>query len=126
LKQTPKDEWHDPQEPRNLSGVQFKYSYPGSPGQHPTLHSITARDAQGSYLGHMDWHKKSGSIDNINVIGRMHGLGIATSMHEKATQLASNTGIKAPKHSRHRTDKGDAWARKIGGKLPPRAREPEE
>jgi hypothetical protein len=74
----------------------------------------------------MDWHKKSGKIDNINVIGRMQGLGVATSMYKKATKLSGDTGIKSPQHSTFRTDKGDAWARKVGGKVPPRKAEPEE
>ena len=38
----------------------------------------------------------------------------------------SDTGIKSPQHSTFRTDKGDAWARKVGGKVPPRKAEPEE
>lgn len=126
MKQTPRDEWHDPQEPRNLSGVQFQYIHPGAPKQHPKLHTIEARDSSGSYLGHMDWYKRTGEISNLNVIGRVQGLGVATSMHEKATKLAADTGIKAPQHSRHRTDKGDAWARKVGGNVPPRKAEPED
>jgi hypothetical protein len=126
MKQTPREPDHDPSEPRNLSGVQFKYIHPGATQQHPSLHTMEARDASGSYLGHMDWHKKSGKIDNINVIGRMQGLGVATSMYEKATKLAGDTGIKSPQHSTFRTDKGDAWARKVGGKVPPRKAEPEE
>ena len=87
---------------------------------------MEARDSSGSYLGHMDWYKRTGEISNINVIGRVQGLGVATSMHEKATKLAADTGIKAPQHSRSRTDKGDAWARKVGGNVPPRKAEPED
>lgn len=126
MKQTPKDEWHDPQEPRNLSGVQFKYTHPGAPKQHPMLHTLTARNSDGKYLGYMDWHKKTGKIDNIHVTETMRGLGLATNMLNKGRQLSYDTGIKSPEHSRHRTDMGDAWARKVGGKIPPRKAEPEE
>ena len=125
-KQTPREPDHDPKEPRNLSGVQFQYTHPGSPGQHPVLHSMTARNSEGTYLGFIDWNKKTGKIDNINVSGRYRGLGLATSLYEKATKLASDTGIKSPQHSPFRTDQGDAWARKVGGKVPPRKAEPED
>jgi hypothetical protein len=74
----------------------------------------------------MDWDKRTGKIDNINVIGRMQGLGIATSMYEKASKLSADTGIKTPQHSNFRTDKGDAWAHSVGGNLPTRKAEPED
>ena len=126
MKQTPKDQWHDPQEPRNLSGVQFKYTHAGAVGQHPNLHTITARNGDGKYIGYMDWNKRSGKIDNIHVTETMRGLGVATSMYEKAQSLAESSGIKAPAHSSFRTDKGDAWASKVGGKLPRRSRPVED
>jgi hypothetical protein len=126
MKQTPREPDHDPKEPRNLSGVQFRFIHAGAPKQHPKIHTMYANDANGRYIGHLDWNKRSGQIDNINVIGRMQGLGVATSMYEKATKLAGDTGIKSPQHSTFRTDKGDAWARKVGGKVPPRKAEPEE
>ena len=126
MKQTPRDEWHDPQEPRNLSGVQFQYIHPGAKQQHPDLHTVMARNSEGKYLGFMDWHKKTGRIDNISVTENMRGLGVASAMYHKATKLAADTGIKAPQHSTHRTDKGDAWARKVGGRVPARKAEPDE
>jgi hypothetical protein len=126
MKQTPREPDHDPKEPRNLSSVQFHYTHPGSPGQHPNLHSMTARNSEGTYLGFIDWHKKTGKIENINVSGRYRGLGLATGLLEESTKLSARTGIKSPEHSRHRTDKGDAWARKVGGPLPPRAKEPDD
>ena len=126
MKQTPRDQWHDPSEPRNLSGVQFQYTHPGAKGQHPNLHGITARNSEGSYLGFMEWNKKTGQIDNINVREPMRGLGIGTSLFEKANKLSADTGIIAPKHSSFRTDKGDAWARAVSGKLPKRSSSREE
>lgn len=122
MKQTPLGEWHDPQEPRNLSGVQFKYIHAGAKGQHPNMHTIEARNNEGKYLGYMDWHKKSGKIDNIHVTETMRGLGVATSMYERAQSLAASAGIASPKHSSFRTDKGDAWASKVGGEMPRRSR----
>lgn len=126
MKQTPKDEWHDPQEPRNLSGVQFRYIHPGAPKQHPMLHGLRAYNSEGRNLGEISWHKKTGKINNIHVTEIMRGLGLGTNMINRGRQIAADTGIKAPEHSRHRTDAGDAWARAVGGTLPPRAKEPDE
>lgn len=121
-KESYRPDGHNPKAHRDLSGVQFKYHYPGAPNQHPTLHTIEALDSQGDYLGHMDWHKKSGKIDNINTKVGMRGLGVASSMYEKAKKLSADTGISSPVHSKHRTDKGDAWAKSVGGDVPPRAK----
>ena len=118
MKQTPREPDHDPKEPRNLSGVQFRFIHAGAPKQHPKIHTMYANDANGRYIGHLDWNKRSGQIDNINVIGRMQGLGVATSLWERAHKLADMGQAPAPKHSNDRTLAGDEWASKMGGKKP--------
>jgi len=40
---------------------------------------------------------------------------------EKAKKLSADTGIREPIHSRHRTDAGEAWAKKVGGTIPKRS-----
>jgi hypothetical protein len=42
-------------------------------------------------------------------------------MYFHAKRTAAHTrGVKEPKHSRDRTNEGDAWARTVGGALPRR------
>ena len=50
---------------------------------------------------------------DIGVMFKRHGIG--TGMWQYAQKAGLN-----PRHSDERTDEGDAWARSVGGKLPPR------
>lgn len=120
MKQTPKPS--DPRKPRNLSGVQFRY-FP--PEGRDSMHTLSAyNEANPAHqLGTIIWHKKSGNVDWIRTHQDYRGLGLATSLWEKAHKLAADTGIKAPQHSPHRTDTGNVWAKAVGGKLPPRRTE---
>jgi len=120
MKQTPLPPGHNPQEPRNLSDVQFQYTHPGAKGQRPDTHTISASNASG-WVGHIDWNNRTGAISNIMTAHKMRGLGVATTLFDKANKLSADTGIKAPIHSRDRTDKGEAWAKSVGGDLPKRA-----
>jgi len=120
MKQTPLPPGHNPQEPRNLSDVQFQYTHPGAKGQRPDTHTISASNASG-WVGHIDWNNRTGAISNIMTAHKMRGLGVATTLFDKANKLSADTGIKAPIHSSDRTDKGEAWAKSVGGDLPKRA-----
>jgi hypothetical protein len=120
MKQTPLPPGHNPQEPRNLSDVQFKYTHPGAKGQRPDTHTLSAHNASG-WIGHIDWNNRTGAISNIMTAHKMRGLGVATTLFDKANKLSADTGIKAPIHSSDRTDKGDLWAKSVGGDLPKRA-----
>ena len=120
MKQTPLPPGHNPQEPRNLSGVQFQYTHPGAKGQRPDTHTLSASNASG-WVGHIDWNNRTGAISNIMTAHKMRGLGVATTLFDKANKLSADTGIKAPIHSRDRTDKGEAWAKSVGGDMPKRA-----
>ena len=53
-------------------------------------------------------------IKDVAVELRRHG--IATAMYRHAEQA----GLR-PVHSPNRTDRGDAWARSVGGVIPPRS-----
>lgn len=137
MKQTPLPK--DPKQPRNLSGVQFRYFPPGKGGfgyhelraiaphaeQNQDLVSptgkVVSRGGRGIVLGTMQWHPKSGDVNWVRTHHDYRGLGVATTLWEKAHKLAADTGIKAPIHSKHRTDEGEAWAKNVGGEIPTRA-----
>ena len=119
MKQTPLPPGHNPKEPRNLSDVQFQYTHPGAKGQRPDTHTLSASNASG-WIGHIDWNNRTGAVTNIMTAHKKRGLGVATTLWDKANKLSADTGIKAPKHSRDRTDKGEAWAKSVGGAIPKR------
>lgn len=118
MKQTPRPS--DPNMPRNLSGVQFRYFPPQGRDQ---MHTLTAfnKENDPKALGTLNWHAKTGRIDWVRTHEKYRGLGVATTLFEKANKLSADTGIKAPQHSQHRTDEGDVWAKSVGGKMPRRA-----
>lgn len=128
-----------PNQPRNLSGVQFKYSPPGKGGDAfhqihavaPEAHRnedlvsptgrIVNRGGKGLVVGTLQWHPKTGDVNWVRTHQDYRGLGVATTLWDKANKLAADTGIKAPKHSKHRTELGESWAKSVGGAMPPRA-----
>ena len=121
MKQTPKPS--NPNKPRNLSGVQFQYYPPGKGGD--AYHELSAWNKDNpkgeKILGRIQWHPKTGEVNWVRTNENYRGLGVATTLWEKAHKLAADTGIKAPKHSKHRTEHGEAWAKSVGGAMPPRA-----
>ena len=140
MKQTPRPS--DPNKPRNLSGVQFRYFPPGKGGDaFHELHAIapeaSAKESGSTPLtgsvgrvsnpptnnvvGRIQWHPKTGEVNWVRTHQDYRGLGVATTLWEKANKLAADTGIKAPKHSKHRTEQGESWAKTVGGAMPPRA-----
>jgi GNAT superfamily N-acetyltransferase len=88
-------------------------------------------------IGHMTWHAGpakpervrtnrygeevrdpavgQGEIDELHVDSAYRRQGIASAMWHVSRQLLPYV---APEHSPHRTKKGDAWARAVGGPLP--------
>ena len=128
MKQTPRPS--DPNKPRNLSGVQFKYTAPSKRGffaYHqlqaiaPDVKNRNSQTGKGLVVGTIQWHPKTGDVNWVRTHQDYRGLGVATTMWEKANKLSADTGIKAPKHSKHRTEEGEAWAKQVGGEMPPRS-----
>jgi len=120
----------DPNKPRNLSGVQFKYTAPSKRGffaYHqlqaiaPEVKNRNSQTGKGLVVGTLQWHPKTGDVNWVRTHQDYRGLGVATTMWEKANKLSADTGIKAPKHSKHRTEEGEAWAKQVGGEMPPRS-----
>jgi len=138
MKKTPPPS--NPHDRRNLSGVQFRYTAPSSKGffayhqiqaiapeaerkqdmVSPTG-KIVSRGGKGEVVGTIQWHPRTGDVNWVRTHPNYRGLGVATTLWEKAHKLAADTGIKAPQHSKHRTEQGDKWAGAVGGERPPRA-----
>jgi GNAT superfamily N-acetyltransferase len=120
----------DPNKPRNLSEIQFRYTAPSKRGffaYHqlqaiaPEVKNRNSQTGKGLVVGTLQWHPKTGDVNWVRTHQDYRGLGVATTMWEKANKLSADTGIKAPKHSKHRTEEGEAWAKQVGGEMPPRS-----
>jgi len=128
MKKTPKPS--DPNKPRNLSDVQFKYTAPSKKGffAYHQIQAIATNDthmeegkAKPKLVGTLQWHPQTGEVNWVRTHQDYRGLGVATTLWEKAHKLATDTGIKAPQHSKHRTPEGEEWAKNVGGALPKRS-----
>lgn len=106
---------HDPSASRNLSGVQFRH-YPGDSSGFN--HRLNMKNGEGKAIGHIAWNGRSGRVESIHVDHDYQGLGVATSLWERAHKLAEMGHAPTPKHSNDRTLAGDAWSEKVGGKRP--------
>ena len=103
-------------------GAQFEYTgtqkwmFPGGHGGE--WHTVVAKIGD-EEVGDMLWNAER--IGGLGVQEEHRRKGIATGLWNKAKEVAKqNKDIPKPRHSPERTDAGDAWARKVGGKLPPR------
>jgi hypothetical protein len=72
--------------------------------------------------GSFYWTPDGGFIQHIDVPTNIRRRGAATDMYEIAKAASAKSGVDAPEHSMHRTDEGDAWAKKVGGQLPERSK----
>jgi hypothetical protein len=85
--------------------------------EHPTI--------EGLHEIRFNWHtaasKTPGKIEDLWLPEEHRGKGLATAMFRFAQKehMLGNADT-APTHSADRTDAGDAWAKKVGGKLPKR------
>lgn len=76
------------------------------------VHTIRA-EHEGQAVGAMVWTRKSHEIHNVHVQPDHQRKGLATAMWNMGQELRPK-----PKHSPDRTESGDAWARKVGGRIP--------
>lgn len=107
---------HNPGEHRNLSNVQFQH-YPGdTSGRH---HVLIAKNSNEESVGKIVWHGRTGRVNFVYVDPKYRGLGVATNLWHRATQLSEMGNLPTPKHSNDRTISGDAWVKTVGGKVPP-------
>lgn len=120
MKQTPKPE--NPNKPRNLSEVQFKYSGPlRNEDVNFTDHRLSASNKDNHHIGSISWDSKTGVIRRISTHPDFRGLGVATTLLERATKLSQNSGIKEPQQSKKRTALGEKWSQSLNQPLPERS-----
>jgi GNAT superfamily N-acetyltransferase len=106
---------HDPGAHRNLSEVQFKH-YPGD--NRGKDHILTATNPEGERVGDIKWHGRTGRVNMVYVHPNYRGLGVATTLWDKATHLSEIGHAPTPKHSDDRTLAGEEWVKTIGGNIP--------
>jgi GNAT superfamily N-acetyltransferase len=85
------------------------------------FHTIDVMDKDYNDVGHLRW-SNLGPINYVGVIPEYRRRGVATAMYQLGHQLAreySDRVNSGPEHSRDRTPEGDAWAKAVGGWLPP-------
>jgi hypothetical protein len=122
----------------NLSGSQFRLHHENFGGghwedaepndEHPYAHKdyvehapadqshmLWASTGNNRPLGHMTWDQ--GVINKVEVYdpAKWGNRGMATQMYQKAQEITP--GLK---HSDNRSEMGENWARKVGGKRPER------
>lgn len=104
-----------------LSDIQFQYwrtprGSTGGPTIEENAHIVEA-SREGNPVGKLIWSAKTKEIRNIEVDSDHRRQGVATAMWNYANDL----DVPKPKHSSDRTEAGDAWARSVSRRLPPRA-----
>jgi hypothetical protein len=109
----------------NVNGIQFSFhkGNPKSPIGEETRHKVTAK--QGDLpVGELEWFSRgNNAVSNVYVREDFRRQGVATRMWDTAHEAASSTrGVKPPKHSKDRTNAGDAWAKSVGGRVPSRSK----
>ena len=104
-----------------VNGMQFHHeTIHEELGYSIPVHQVTAYTGMHP-LGKMIWSRKA--ILNIQTEPGQERRGVATALWHEGHRLAGEKGrVPKPKHSTERTDRGDAWARSVGGKLPRRSR----
>lgn len=96
--------------------------HPNLTRQHPNLYIL--KDIKTNrYLSNMVTDH-DGEVSAVETDPKQRRQGHATELWHAAIQHAETTpGVPTPQHSRSRTRAGDAWAKKVGGEVPPVPRE---
>lgn len=83
---------------------------------------VIAIDGDLQPIGYLRWLAKrsqeqdfnAGVIDMVSVVEAYRRHGVARRLLEEAERVSAEEGWTAPKHNRHRSALGDAWAQGIG------------
>lgn len=100
-------------------GRQFAYFFQPQGREH--MMTAFADDPFGRmHMGALTWNDQ-GEIQGVHVKPQYRRRGVATGMFNAATELANSESewIPTPEHSPNRTESGDAWAKAVGGVVPP-------
>ena len=94
-------------------------------GNENGTHRVFAHHPEHGTIGRLDWNAKStdkpGRVESLWVDPEHRRKGIATGMWQHALkEHKAGTVDSTPKHSEDRSDKGDAFAKAVGGNVPPR------
>ena len=105
----------------NLSGEQFNF-YPAKPyTPEPDYAGDKPKEQPGKHLlsnskGFIKWHPHTGEILDVFVGREDRRKGIATAMLKESRRIAKEKGLAVPKHSKKRSDMGDAWIKAQRGR----------
>jgi GNAT superfamily N-acetyltransferase len=87
---------------------------------HCSVHALKDLIVVGSLRWGVEQDDDSAAVGALVVTPEYRRRGIATGLWAAAHAYAERYGLPAPRHSEERSDDGDAWARSVGGELPPR------
>jgi len=83
-------------------------------------HRVVAKQGN-TPVAQLSWKPRTGEISDVFVEKPLRRQGLATEMFKRAHHFSSQfEGVVSPRHSEHRTEEGDAWAKAVGGDLPER------
>ena len=106
----------------NLSSEQFEdYRLTHTAGEGKNIpDEVSAYAQHGTRVGYLRWYGGvDGEIHDVNVDEKHRNKKLATQLFHFATKKAKETNRKTPTHSPMRSRSGDAWAKSVGGKVPP-------
>lgn len=106
-------------EPHTYTSVANDYSNFGRNTHAVEMYSHEPGTPKARVMGNIQWNKDSGEIVSVDVKSRYQRLGVANTLFHDARRAAREQGLTEPKHSEDRSDQGDAWAKQVGGEVPP-------
>lgn len=113
-------EKNHPDKPRATSWEDEKHRVDYMPNftpAHPHMYLLSDKQS-GKYLSNMLLNEK-GEVNAVETHPKYRRQGLAKKLWDIANTNAEQ-GAPAPVHSGTRTRAGEAWAKKVGGEVPPR------
>ena len=112
-----------PRQFKGFTGPKIHVRYEYTPAERDLIPHLVEAYHEDKAIGHLEWHENTGRILGVEVLPEYRRLGVATGMLHEALRVSRANRLPIPKHSDDRSDKGDAWARAVGGPLPRRKRD---